>query len=332
LDRAGNKSENVNVTFTPLEPAFSKVAKALTVKPAFGALMIDWENELQQNITVFVDFSYSDNGTQRSLRQAYSSKASVERYFIKNLNLPESEAIDVKITVEDLYGNQSETIDKGQLHPLIDEELDKSKFVIPIPGTKMGDAIMGYGDSGVGRTAHIFDGFIDYVSPLGIVDNWAYFGFVHVVNGVNVNTKPWNILVDLGDYYELSRIITHQWWCNKNPQDMKPTDLGNFYGQYNVGKYNIYYWDGDDNAQVGEWKLITNVVIPQVDPNLAIIDIVKKCVAGDEALMYPNDPAYTPATRYFRYQAMSGLSDNYTGIGEVLSEITLYGRKARTKN
>jgi hypothetical protein len=151
---------------------------------------------------------------------------------------------------------------------------------------------------------------------------------------VNVNPLPgWNIIIDLGDYYELSRIITHQRWCNlERPSDMKYDMIGYFYGltnvNVNVGIYNIYWWDGDDLAQTGEWKLIQQVKIPMPESDMATLDVIRQAVAGNEALMYPNDPDYTPATRYFRYQAVRGFTNNYTGHGDSLSELTLYGRKA----
>jgi hypothetical protein len=334
LDRAGNKSENVNVTFTPLEPAFSKVAKSLTVKPAFGSLLIDWENELQQNLTVFVDFTYSDNGTRRSLRQAYSSRASVERYFIKDLNLPESEAVSVKVTVEDFYGNQSGLIDKGDIHLLVDEKLDKSKFVIPSPGDKIGNAIMGYGSSAVGRIEAVFDDIIDFVAPYGVRDNLAWFGYQHwvMIDGVNrdvnvANNGHWDILIDLGGYYELSRINTVQnWW--DGDVNSKSTDICRYYGSINVGKYDIYYWEGDDEGKIGEWKLINNVTIPLPTSDMSILDRIKAGRSGDEFLMYPDDPHYTPPTRYFRYESISGFP-NADAVGTAISELTLFGRKAR---
>jgi hypothetical protein len=325
LDMAGNKSENVNVTFSPLEPAFSKVAKGLTVKPAFGALMIDWENELQQNITVFVDFSFSENGTQRSLRQVYSSRVATERYFINDLaaQVP----INVQITVEDLYGNRSETINVEQLIPLADEVLDKSKWVIPDPGVRIGGKVMGCGDTYQGKISNICDGYIDYVPPLGIGGNIVFFYLEWYVGGVNVNAWPWQLFIDLGDKYELSRIVTHQLWSGNSSLNMNPYDLGEFYGgTWNIGTYNMYWWDGNDDATVGEWKLIRQVKIPKPTADMGITDIVRQAVAGDEALMYL-DPDYTPATRYFRYEPVTNIINYATG-GYTLSELTLYGRKA----
>jgi hypothetical protein len=324
LDRAGNKSESVDVPVKPLEPAFSKVARTLTVKPAFGALMINWENNLEQSINVFVDFTYSDNGTQRSLRQAFSSLAPTERKFIEDLNLPESEAISVKVTVEDLYGNTSGAIDKGALHLLVDEELDKSKFVLPNAGDYMGGVVMAYGNSWEGRTTNLFDGKIDFIGSA--LANIAHFSLKPIINGVNVNAIPWSIFFDLGDRYELSRIRTNQCWTDKSPELMLPTDRGHFYQGENIGTYEMYYWDGDDLGQIGEWKLINRVTIPMPTADMSVTDIIRRGAAGDEAFMDPDNPGFTKATRFFRYKSISGFPNAYNGEG--LSELTLYGRKA----
>src|SRR3546814_4663848 len=58
VDRAGNRSEVVNVPVTPLEPAYTRVAESIVVKPGFSSFFLDWQNELEQNINVYVNFSY----------------------------------------------------------------------------------------------------------------------------------------------------------------------------------------------------------------------------------------------------------------------------------
>jgi hypothetical protein len=327
LDRAGNKSENVPVTFNPLEPAYNKVAKVLTVKPSFGALLIDWVNDLKQDVIVCVDFTFSDNGTQRSVRQAYSSKLPVERHFINDLK--QSLPVDVKFFVEDLYGNRSQTIDLGQLTTLADEVLDKSKWVLPAPGTLIDGKYMSCGDTYGGRTRDICDGLIDYLPPLGFIDNGPLYGYAWIVNGIDVNQQPWQMFIDLGDKYELSRIRTHQMWNPDDPPTAKATETYNFYrnGGGNVQTYNLYWWDGNDAATVGEWKLINQTRIPLPGGDMNITDILKQGLSGDEALMYPTAPGFTPATRYIRYEPVAGFIDRpLDGWG--LSEITLYGRKA----
>jgi hypothetical protein len=47
---------------------------------------------------------------------------------------------------------------------------------------------------------------------------------------------PWNIIIDLGDYYELSRIVTHQRRQNGNP-----FSRGYYFFGENIGRFDIYY-------------------------------------------------------------------------------------------
>ncbi|GHT78654.1 hypothetical protein FACS189464_2460 [Bacteroidia bacterium] len=330
LDRAGNQSEKVNVSFKPLKPAYQKVAETLTVQPSFGALYINWKNELQQSITVFVDFTYSDNGTQRTLTRVYSSRDTTEQVFIKQLQ----GAVDVKVNVEDLYGNQSGFIDKGTLQLLVDEQLDKSKLSIPEPGTVIGGKMMGYGDCWGGKISIALDGNIDYLPPIGVLDDFTFFhtAMSFMVNGVNANAWPQNLFIDLGEKFELSRFVIHQFWDHHDPPNAKPTDREGFYGGTsgtwvnNLRSYNMYYWVGSDDATSGEWVLVRNVNPKKPDAEMGNMDIIRMALQGDEALMYDDNPRFTPATRYFRIEPVRSWAGTTGQWG--FSELTLYGRKA----
>ncbi|GHT55337.1 hypothetical protein AGMMS49982_21150 [Bacteroidia bacterium] len=329
LDRAGNHSKSVDVPFKPLKPAYLKVAEELTVKAGFGAVVVNWQNELEQDITVIVDFTYSDTtGTQRSLRQAYSSKRFAERHFLNDLQ----GTVSVKANVADLYGNESGFLDKGNLQILTDEKLDKSKMRFPNPGTLMDGKYMSYGSGWAGRINRLIDDVIDYRYPVGTPDNFAHFGTPqsnqYIVDGMNVNQFPWQIFIDLGEKYELSRIVTYQGW-DAEPSIASPTYLGSFYGGDNVGEYRMFYWDGDDDGIAGVWEEIRQVRIPMPE-DLGNLGIIRLAIQGNEELMYPDEPQFTPATRFFRYEPVASFRDNYAPGGCLLvSELTLYGRKAQ---
>lgn len=62
VDRSGNRSEPVVVSVTPLEPAFSRVASSIEVKSGFSSFFLDWKNELEQNVNVYVDYNFTLNG------------------------------------------------------------------------------------------------------------------------------------------------------------------------------------------------------------------------------------------------------------------------------
>ncbi|HEY9560312.1 MAG TPA: DUF4959 domain-containing protein, partial [Anseongella sp.] len=79
VDRAGNRSEVVNVPVTPLEPAYTRVAESIVVKPGFSSFFLDWQNELEQNINVYVNFSYSKDGEPYEFTSVFSSNLEEDR-------------------------------------------------------------------------------------------------------------------------------------------------------------------------------------------------------------------------------------------------------------
>ncbi|GHT24822.1 hypothetical protein FACS189430_10450 [Bacteroidia bacterium] len=328
LDRAGNKSKVQDVKVTPLEPTYSKVANSLEIHPAFGAFMLAWENELKQDVNIFVDFSFSDNGVNRSIRQVFSSVDSVERKFIKGLNLPESETVTLKITVEDLYGNRMEKSDIEPLHLKTDEQLKKEDWLFPLAGTLIGGVGMSNGNCYYGNIKYLNDGNCNDVNHPG---QFAFFNVQYNDPANNIKNDPFNVMIDLGDKYVLSRIVTHQrrYW---DPASLATNPRGNYYLDYNVGIYNMYYWDGNDEATVGTWKLINRIKIPMPSDGMTDLEIVYQAELGDESMMYPEKPDFTPATRWFRYEVVAPFLNNYgTDLSQAscLAELTLYGRKAQ---
>jgi hypothetical protein len=331
LDRAGNKSPIQTLTVRPEEPTYSRVANTLNVYAGFGSLLITWENELEVDVNVFVDFTFSDNGTERSVHQAYSSREPAERKLIKSNRFSASQVISVQVSVEDRYGNRSKIIDKGQVALLTDELISKQDWRLAAKGRIMGGVAMSDGSSYEGRVEFVIDGLINDLLHPG--------NYGHFYNTLpNDQTQPaFNIFLDLGAKYELSRILTHQRYFYDINQVTVPTHSpyrgvrGNFYLAENVGIYRMYRWDGDDAGTVGEWKLISQVKIPMPPAGMNVAEIAKLGLAGNESLMYPESSGWTPSTRWFRYEAVKPFTNNYNGTareGECLSEITLYGRKA----
>jgi hypothetical protein len=336
VDRAGNKSEAVPVKVNPLEPTYSRVAKSLEVYPAFGSLLIAWKNELGQDVNVFVDFSYSENGTPRSLRQAYSSRDTAERKFIKGLNLPESEKINVQVTVEDIYGNHTEIKDIEPLRMQTDEQLKKSDWVFPLPGTAIGGSYMSNGNSYYGNIAYLNDGNINDLLHPG---QYAIFSTAYNDAANHIINSPATIMIDLGAKYELSRIVTHQarFYHLSQFDDNPPLPLkGNYYGNGNIGRYDMFRWEGADDGSVGNWILINRITLPQpgigMPAGMTDLEIVYHAELGDESMMYPEKPDFTPATRWFKYVSVAPFLNNYSElplqVNNNMAELTLYGRKA----
>ncbi|GHT23143.1 hypothetical protein FACS189430_05970 [Bacteroidia bacterium] len=332
LDRAGNKSEIQELKVFPKEPTYSRVANTLKAIASFGSLLITWENDLELDVNVFVDFTFSNNGVQRSLHQAYSSRELAERKLIKSNIFSASQAISVQVSVEDRYGNRSKIVDKGQVNLLSDELLPKTDWTLPEKGRVMDGVAMSDGSSFEGRTAYVIDGFInDFMHP----GNYGHF-----YNTLPADlTKPaFNFFVDLGAKYQLSRILTHQRYFYNIDMVTNPGTAGyiglqgDFYVGENVGIYRMYWWDGDDEGKVGKWQLINQVKIPMPPAGMSSAEIANLGLSGNESLMYPENSDWTPSTRWFRYEAVKPFTNNYNGTareGECLSELTLYGKKAQ---
>jgi hypothetical protein len=132
-------------------------------------------------------------------------------------------------------------------------------------------------------------------------------------------------MIDLGDYYELSRIITHQRYNLDGAYMDNNENAGReaYYRYQNVGIYRMYLWDEDIQA----WDTIGmhKITFPN---DLTEREFRLLGAAGDIAYMYPDEPQFTKPTRWFRYEALFGFNSNYTSKdGNSLSELTLYAKK-----
>lgn len=317
VNRSGKRSEVVKVSVTPLEPAYTRVAESIEVKPGFSSFFMDWNNELEQNINVYVDFSYTQNGTAYSFTSVFSSNLLKDRRFVNDLYLSSNDAISVNVRVEDLYGNMTPPIDKGQIHLFEDVKIPKNTWILPNPNDSVGGVPMCFGDGLEGRNRYVIDDLIDRGDNLNFMHTHSRGRTGKSSDG----NMPWNFIIDLGDYYELSRIITHQ----RHSGGLENVSRGQYYQYENVGIFRLYVWDEEIQAWsdfISEHKVLVPI-------GLSEIEIVRLGEAGDMAYFYPDDPQYTKPTRWFRYEAVKGFGGNYTlDDANCLSEITLYGRKA----
>ncbi|MBX3254681.1 MAG: DUF4959 domain-containing protein [Chitinophagaceae bacterium] len=316
VDRVGNRSVPTEVNVKPLQPAFTRVAESIIVKPGFSSFILDWTNELEQNINVYVDFSYTQNGEAKSFSTVFSSNLATDRRFINDLYLSPSEPVSVKVRVEDTYGNVTPDIDKGKINLYEDSKISKANWILPNPNDSIAGVPMCFGDGLEGRNRYVID---------DIIDRGDNLNFMHTNSrgrtGKNADgNMPWNFIIDLGDYYDLSRIVTIQ----RHSGGIANISRGQYYRSENVGIYRIYIL----NEATNEWEQITEHKI-EVPVGLSELEFVKYGEAGDMAYMYPDDPKYTKKTRWFRFEAIKGFSGNYTlDDANCLSEITLYGKKS----
>jgi hypothetical protein len=326
-DRAGNKSTVVPITVKPLESAISQVYASLTVKAGFDALVVNWQNPLQEPMSVYVKTKYTKQGVNQEATTVFSSNNLNERQFINDLK--DIQTVDVTVYVEDRYGNKTKSLSEYQIELYQDVEIPKEHWVLPNANDTIGGIPMMFGNGLEGRTAKVIDGIIDF----GFSQNYLQTSNIGRTGVTGQGNVPWNLIIDLGEKYELSRIITYQQHFAAEGTDPERT-IGTYFAGTNVGYYRMYVWvlAGDPRQKPWNpagWELIGERKIPIPPTTLPVYERIKIAHAGDEVLMYPDNPRYTTASQYFRYEAVANFAGPYTGLtAQVLSEITLYGKKS----
>ncbi|RIJ47897.1 DUF4959 domain-containing protein [Maribellus luteus] len=329
VDRAGNRSEKVPVVVEPLEPAVKQVASTVYCIAGFSSFYINWENGLMQSMNIFLDYSYQNaEGQLQESHIIYTSREAEERRFIRDPGLSVTAPVSVKVRVEDEFGNTSNTLDLGTITLL--EDLKIPKDIWQIPGTNDSTIINRDGEVvNTGVPMGFFNGLEgrDYMAIDDIVSDGTFVNFTHAYGwGRTGNSRdgnmPWNYIIDLGDYYELSRIVTHQRYRHTGANEYSGRE--DYYRGENVGIYAMWRWD----EETQQWDSITThkITFPVDLPDRQYRILGRQ---GDMAYMYPESPKFTKPTRWFRYEAIAGFNDNYKSLnGNCLSEITLYGRKS----
>ncbi len=292
VDRAGNQSADVKFTVTADEPPLTSVANTINLIPSFGALMMNWQNEDKYPMYVYAHLNYTLDGEVHDYTTSFSTY-STETRSIDSLKLFKDEPIKATVWVKDKYGNESEKVTSTVILP-VDHYLDKSGWTLPEPGTIIGGVEQANGSFGQARTEFVIDGITE-----GNGDINYYYTSAPI---------PWNIIIDLGQEYQLSRVVTWQRYTALTTEDIR----GSYYGEDNVLAYNIYVWD----KEASEWVFISrhDIKEPVVRQEM---DYKVLGDAGDEAYFYPDIPSFSIPTRFFRLEALKG---------SYITEISLYGK------
>jgi len=318
-DRAGNRSNKVDVTVTPLQSAVSQVMDKLTVKAGFSSLIVDWENEQLTPVNIFVDYEYVVNGQTKTGYAIFSSNTETGQELIRgDLDASQiTQPVKVTVRIEDKYGNTKEKV-LEPLSLLVDIKIPKANWSMPNTNDSIAGVPQAFLNASEGRAYMLYDDIIADENTF----NWANTGEIGRTGDPKDGNVPFNIMIDLGDYYELSRIVTHQRYCYSGGSEY--SGRMEYYYYPNIGIYRMYYWDED----IADWEEISThkITFPADLPSRAYRLLGR---AGDMAYMYPDDPRFTKATRWFRYEALFGFNNDYNDLNpNCLSEITLYGRKA----
>jgi hypothetical protein len=319
VDKAGNRSQPVTVSGTPLESAISKIAKTFKVLPGFNGIVVNWINELREAVNIFVEYEFMQEGVKRELLTVFSSSDTVGFAIVNDLVLGSNEQVKVKVSAGDNYNNRTEAVDQGSLTLLYDEEIDhfdengKNRWSYPVPFTEPpfgGGVIQSWGDEANGRTEYFIDGIID--------DALNTNNFTYITEAAGGFTNGyWNFMIDLGDYYELSRIIVHM----SHLADVGKR--GKFFTDEDLGIFAAYIWD----EELEEWSLLGVYKNAMPEGNLSELQWYRLGIAGHMQYIYPYEPKFTKPARWFRFECRHSFAGNYTGgPSGMLSELRLFSK------
>jgi hypothetical protein len=232
VDRAGNRSSTLPVTVKASESALQKVAKSVKVLASFNSFIVSWDNELKQTVNVYIDMIFDKAGQRRNLTWVLSSKEVTKKEIIDNVVLAQGESLTVNIRIGDTYDNMTHDIEMGEIKVMSDEVLSKDHWQIPNTNDSIAGIPMCFGDAFECKSLNVIDGIVSRGEVMNIMhtDGRGRTGKAEDGNA------PWNFLIDLGDYYELSRIVTNQRHdFNATPYD--PNVKGYYYQGENVNQY-----------------------------------------------------------------------------------------------
>lgn len=298
VDRAGNKSSGIKAVVESNEAPITTVSNTVEILPSFGSYLVRWQDPEFIPLYVSLKTEYNQGGEKRSFVTEFATAQS-ETKTISNLPLRNGEEVSVIASVRDKYDNEI-TLPVNSIVLLVDSPLDKSTWTLPEPGTMMGGVAQFNGNVERGEMAFLYDGITEADGEINYCQTDS--------------EEPWNVIVDLGAQYNISRILTHQRYSGS--LDLTTNNVqGAYYRDDNVLAYNLYIWDETSSS----WLFIRrhDIAIPVVRD---VREYKTLGDAGDEAFLYPEEPKFSASTRYFRLEAING---------KVMSELTIFGQPAQ---
>lgn len=322
VDRNSNESQPVIQRVTPLAPTTSAVLQTVQVQPGFSSLVLDWTNELRQNVTIYVDVKVGN--TQAT--KIYASNLAKDRYIIENLQgVPHS----VNVHIRDTYENKTETKDFGEMTPLIDGAISKKQWSflrnnllygnrwdynsstnpfdqVPLEeyrGTWRDDSIKNARETYYeGRVEKFWDNEYDYEPKLNL--NYFHTG---------PQSYPFSYFIDMGREIVGSRFKI--WQRNA---------WGMLYTGENVEIWEIWISDDKDPTDgiFDGWERVGRYRVVQPSN---VIEARNEARDGHEYMFYPENPRFTKPFRYLRYKAIKQYGNGNSGCA---SEITVFGTEA----
>jgi len=326
VNRTGGQSAPLLQKVTPLVPTTAAVLQTVKVQPGFSALVIDWQNPLQETITVLAIVTVGG----KEVTLAHSSNTVIDRFTIPNLaGVPHQ----VKVRIRDIYGNETEAKDFGDNTPYIDGAISKKQwsflrnnlmygdkwdyssaadpqFQTPLPdykGSFRDDSLKNARETfQEGRVEKFWDNVYDY-NP---VQNLNYFH-------TGTQSYPFSYFIDMGRRIVASRLKIWQ-----------RDSWGQLYTAENVRTFEIWISD-DPNPKDGvltDWEYVGRYRI--VRPDGTSLEALNAARNGHEFMLYPDNPRFTRPFRYLRFKAIDQAGNPISGNSACSSELTLFGTEA----
>jgi hypothetical protein len=290
VDRAGNRSAEVPVTVTSAEAPIAIFARSVQVMPAFHNFLVGWNDSIDVRFFIYVDYTFVRDGVKQEYQNVFTTTFTENRSS-DSINVSASEQIEVKVRVQDTWGNMLPAKDTT-IMLFTDRRLSKDVWLFPDTATVMDGVRQAATDDG--DLLNLKDGLTEGLTE----SNFWQTG----------DATPWNIIIDLGERHELSRIVTHQ----RRTWKSDLSERGAYYRGENVFNYNIYVWNETD----GKWEFCSrHDIMPPVVRQENEYNLLGD--AGDEAFIYSDHPRFSIPTRYLRIEALRG---------QYMSEITLFGK------
>ena len=192
IDRAGNRSTEVPVTVTSDEAPIAIFARSVQVMPAFHNFLTGWNDSINVRFYVYVDYTFVQDGKKQDYQNIFTTTFTENRVS-DSLKIAASEEVGVKVRVQDTCGNMLPAKDTT-ITLYTDRKLPKEIWIFPDTTVVM---------DGV-KQAATDDGDLVYLK------DEQTEGTTESNFWQTSDVTPWNIIIDLGEERELSRIVTHQ--------------------------------------------------------------------------------------------------------------------------
>ena len=293
IDESYNRSEVVEIEFTPLPSFIYLVQDSIEIIPDLGGVKISWDNIESKTVYVFLHIMNAGTEEVRIL----SSNNEEETRFVRGL---ESVEMTFSTRIEDFEGNTTTLEEKDTLTPLFEEEIDKSPWTL-VSGLSVN------GNAWEGETTNFWDNVVDTAAAS---NDDSYFIIWRDQNGGSLNW-PLDIVIDMNKNIKIHRLTLwpRAYWYGG------PDGVPYYFQEENMKAFELYT---SNDAQ--EWTFLGAYDIG--DPRDGEGNIPSSSL---EAAAAGHDFELEGVSEAFKYLKIS-ITANYGSETYVHgSEITLFG-------